>query len=108
MKYNELFERKSDSVIPLWCLDFPFESITQFEVKKKTRYNQNGTGSIQMVQRMHVSPAKHSDEQLPRKCDYQTEKWDRARHSADGHTPDKVIPTVCVSMLCRGHKNGDT
>ena len=39
---------------------------------------------------MHVSPAKHSNAWLPRKCDYRTDA--RTHGQTDRQTPDKVIP----------------
>ena len=38
---------------------------------------------------MHVSPAKHSDASLPRKCDYQESV---TTGQTDRQTPDKVVP----------------
>ena len=44
---------------------------------------------------MHLSPVKHSNAWLPRKCDYQTDRrTDRCRTKW----------SLCATMLCRRHK----
>ena len=42
--------------------------------------------------RMHVSPAKHSHEWLPRKCDYRTDT------RTDRQKPVKVFPLCCYAL----------
>ena len=61
----------------------------------------NSWNIVAALRGMHVSPAKHSYEWLPRKCDYWTD-----RHM-DRQTPDKVIPMwpLCFTGNTITHEN---